>query len=99
MRVVGAVRLDADLNGTGYLLTASVAAAGGYAIAAMRYAPQIAQLARRIELTEVSLSGQGQAIDELSDALRSLLAAFDGSKSNPSQREAIAAAQWALTRR
>ncbi len=99
MRVAGAVRLDGDLNGTGYLLTASVAAAGGYAIAAMRYAPQIAQLAERIESTERSLSGQGQAIDELSDALRSLVTAFDGSKSNATQREAITAAQWALTRR
>jgi hypothetical protein len=30
--------LDGDFNGTGYLLTASVAAAGGYAIAAAQWA-------------------------------------------------------------
>jgi hypothetical protein len=99
MRVAGAARLDPEFGGTGYILTASVAALGGYAFASMRYAPRIADLAQRIESTERSLSGQGRAIDELSDALRSLLAELDGAANTPSQREAIAAAQWVLTNR
>jgi hypothetical protein len=98
MRVAGANRLDSDLHGTGYLLTASVAAVGGYAVASMRYAPRIAELAQRVDLAERSLFGQGQAIHELSDALHRLLGELDGSKAGTSQNEAIAAARWALSR-
>lgn len=90
--------MDSDFSGTGYFLTASVAAIGGYAVASMRYAPRIAELAQRVESTERSLSGQGQAIDELSEALHSLLGEFDSSATSPSQQEAIAAARWLLAR-
>ena len=99
MRVAGANRLDSNLQGTSYLLTASVAAVGGYAFASMRYAPRIAELAQRVEMAERSLFGHGQAIHELSDALRSLLFELGGGAASASQREAIAAAQWALARR
>jgi hypothetical protein len=45
VRIAGAVHLDSDFSGTGYFLTASVAAIGGYAVASMRYASRIAELA------------------------------------------------------
>ena len=91
--------MDSDFGGTGYFLTASVAAIGGYAVASMRYAPRIAELAQRVDLTERSLSGQGRALDELSEALQSLLAEFDKTGASASQQEAIAAARWLLARR
>jgi hypothetical protein len=99
MRVAGAHGLDPDFHGTGYFLTASVAALGGYAVASMRYAPRIAELAQRVEMTERSLTGPGEAIDELSEALRSLLGELDSTSASPSQREAISAARWTLARR
>ena len=95
----GAGTVDPDLHGTGYLLTASLSALGGYAVAAMRYAPRIAELARRVEVTERSLTGHGAAIEELCDALRSVLGELDTAQASPSQREAIAAARWVLARR
>lgn len=98
MRVAGAYRLDSDFNDTGYFLTASVAALGGYAVASMRYAPRIAELAQRVEVAERDLYGQGQAIHELSRALRDLVAELGGQAGSPSQREAIAAAQWLLAK-
>lgn len=91
--------MDPEFGGTGYILTASVAAVGGYGFASMRYAPRIADLAQRVASTERNLSGQGQAICELSDALKCLLAELDGADNPPSQREAIAAARWVLANR
>ena len=97
MRVAGAGRVEPGLGGTGYLLTASVAAWGGYAFASMRYAPRIAQLAGRVDLAERDLLGHSAAILELSEALRSLLRSLD-SGADPSVRiEAVAAAHRALT--
>jgi hypothetical protein len=50
-------------------------------------------------LTERSLSGQGRALDKLSEALQSLLAEFDKTGASASQQEAIAAGRWLLARR
>jgi hypothetical protein len=91
--------LGSEFGATGYLLTASLAAVGGYALASMRYAPQMAELAQRVEVAEHSLFGQGQAIHELSEALRSLLTELEEGARSEKQRNAIAAAQWALSRR
>jgi hypothetical protein len=91
--------LGPGIDGTGYLLTASVGAVGGFALASMHYAPRLAVLAKRVESAERSLAGQGMAISELVEALNSLLTELDGKASGPSQQEAISAARWALSRR
>lgn len=86
-----------EVQGTGFLLTASVAAWGGYAMARMRYAPRIAQLASRVDLAEHNLCGQGAAILELSEALRSLLRSLEAGVDPVARIEAIAAAHRTLT--
>ena len=91
--------MNPQFDGTGYLLTASVAAVGGYAVAAMRYAPRIAELAQRVDSAERGLHGQGQAIDELSEALRSLLGALEGNGRTATREQAVSAARRALVRR
>jgi hypothetical protein len=90
--------VEQGLQSTGYLLTSSVAAIGGYAFASMRYAPRIAQLAGRIALAERDLHGQGEALHELSIALRSLLRSLDTETDPVARIEAIASANRALTR-
>jgi hypothetical protein len=90
--------VQTSLQSSGYLLTASVAALGGYAFASLRYAPRLAQLAGRITIAERDLQGQGEALHELSEALRSLLRSLDAEADPISRIEAIASANRALTR-
>ncbi|MGE3692917.1 MAG: hypothetical protein AB7F98_16200 [Novosphingobium sp.] len=90
--------MDPGFAGTGYLLTASAAALGGYAVASMRYAPRLADLAGRVALAEQDLRGQGEALLELSEALRSLLHSLDREADPAARIEAMAAAHRALTR-
>jgi hypothetical protein len=91
--------LYSNFDGAGYLLTASVAAVGGYAVATFRYAPRLAALAQRVEVAETSLFGQGREIHELSRALRSLLSELEGNGSGRAGTNAILAARDALSRR
>lgn len=82
--------------GTGYLLTASVAALSGYAAASMRYAPRIASLAGRVDVAEQDLHGHSAALLELSDVLRSLLRSLEAEAEPTARIEAIAAAHRTL---
>lgn len=80
----------------GYLATAAVSGTGGYWVALVKARPLTAELAMRVDVAERGLYNQGQAIRELAEALRGLLAEIDRDAEAPSSRNAIVHAQHVL---
>lgn len=80
----------------GYLATAMVSGTGGYYVAVVRSKPVTAELAMRVDVAERGLYNQGQAIRELAEALRGLLAEIDRDAEAPYAGSAISRAQQVL---
>lgn len=91
--------MDELVSISGYVLTAAVAGGAGYYLAGQRAAPRLEELGRRVDVAERCLYQQGQAMRDLSEALRGLLSELERLPRDPSRSAAILAARSVLADR